>query len=148
MMVDANSFKQINTRFGHLTGDSVLAEIAWLLKSSIRASNAVVRYGGDEVLIWLADRNAADAQNVIDRIRGKLDDWNAAKHLEGFRVTVSGGAANGTKATLWMKCSMEPIARCLSKRARRSVNNHHSIFISDRPCLGRSNFTVALSPSA
>jgi diguanylate cyclase (GGDEF)-like protein len=93
MMVDANSFKQINTRFGHLTGDFVLAEIAWLLKSSIRASDAVVRYGGDEFLILLADTNAADAQNVIDRIQGKLEDWNAAKHLEDFRVTVSVGAA-------------------------------------------------------
>lgn len=93
MMVDANSFKQINTRFGHLTGDFVLAEIAWLLKSSIRASDAVVRYGGDEFLILLADTNAAGAQNVIDRIHRKLDDWNAGKHLEDFRVTVSVGAA-------------------------------------------------------
>lgn len=92
MMIDANSFKQINTRFGHLTGDFVLAEIAWLLKSSVRASDAVVRYGGDEFLIMLADTNVADAENVTERIHSKLEDWNAARHLQDFRVTVTVGA--------------------------------------------------------
>jgi diguanylate cyclase (GGDEF)-like protein len=93
LMVDADNFKQINTRFGHLTGDFVLAEIAALLKSSIRASDAVVRYGGDEFLIILADTKAEGAEKVIERIHRKLDDWNEAGNLEGFHVDVSVGAA-------------------------------------------------------
>lgn len=91
MMLDANSFKQINTRFGHLTGDFVLAELAWLFKSSVRASDAVVRYGGDEFLIILADTNVEGAEHVMDRIHGKIADWNAVGHLEGFEVSVSIG---------------------------------------------------------
>jgi len=93
LMVDANKFKQINTRFGHLTGDFVLAEIAALLKSSIRASDAIVRYGGDEFLIILADTTGAGAETVIQRIHRKFDEWNEAGHLEGFAVSVSIGAA-------------------------------------------------------
>jgi len=93
LMVDADSFKQVNTRFGHLTGDFVLAEIAGVLKSSIRGSDAAVRYGGDEFLIILADTTAAGAQKVIDRINGKLDDWHAESNLEDFRVSVSIGIA-------------------------------------------------------
>jgi len=54
LMIDADNFKKINTRFGHLTGDFVLAEIAGILKTMIRGSDAVVRYGGDEFLILLA----------------------------------------------------------------------------------------------
>lgn len=92
MMLDANSFKQINTRFGHLTGDFVLAELAWVLKSSIRASDAVVRYGGDEFLIILADTNMEGAEHVIDRIHAKIADWNTAGHLEDFEVSMSIGA--------------------------------------------------------
>src|SRR5437879_10285562 len=46
LLVDVDRFKQVNTRFGHLTGDFVLAEIAALLKTSVRGSDAVVRYGG------------------------------------------------------------------------------------------------------
>jgi diguanylate cyclase len=65
-----------------------LAEIAWVLKSSVRASDAVVRYGGDEFLIILADTTAQGAENVIERIHGKVADWNAAGHLDNFRVSV------------------------------------------------------------
>jgi len=91
LMVDADKFKQINTRFGHLTGDFVLAEIAATLKASTRGSDAVGRYGGDEFLILLADTTVLGAQQVIDRINDKLEEWNDADHLEGVRVTVSIG---------------------------------------------------------
>jgi diguanylate cyclase (GGDEF)-like protein len=91
LMVDADKFKQINTRFGHLTGDFVLAEIAEMLKSSTRGSDAVVRYGGDEFLILLADTTSEGASNVIGRIEGKLKDWNAADQLEGFQLSLSIG---------------------------------------------------------
>src|SRR5207245_7983922 len=42
LMVDVNNFKQVNTKFGHLTGDTVLAEFAGLLKTSIRGSDAEI----------------------------------------------------------------------------------------------------------
>lgn len=93
LMVDADRFKQINTRFGHLTGDFVLAEIACLLRASIRGSDAAVRYGGDEFLILLSDTTAEGARTVVDRIHAKVDEWNDADHLEGFRVSLSIGAA-------------------------------------------------------
>jgi diguanylate cyclase (GGDEF)-like protein len=93
LMIDADNFKKINTRFGHLTGDFVLAEIAGILKSSIRGSDAVVRYGGDEFLMLLADTTATGAQTVVERIDNKLDDWNLAGNLEDFRVGVSIGIA-------------------------------------------------------
>jgi len=91
LMIDADNFKQVNTRFGHLTGDFVLAEIAGVLKSSIRGSDAAVRYGGDEFLILLADTTAEGAQNVVDRIRGKLEEWNAAGNVDDFQASVSIG---------------------------------------------------------
>ena len=93
LMVDADRFKKINTRFGHLTGDFVLAEIAGILKASIRGSDAVVRYGGDEFLILLSDSTAAGAQIVIDRINRRLADWNEAGNLEDFPISVSIGVA-------------------------------------------------------
>jgi diguanylate cyclase (GGDEF)-like protein len=91
LMIDADNFKQVNTRFGHLTGDFVLAEIAGVLKSSIRGSDAAVRYGGDEFLILLADTTVEGAQNVVDRIHGKLEEWNAAGNVDDFQASVSIG---------------------------------------------------------
>ena len=67
-MIDVDRFKEVNTRFGHLTGDLVLTEMASLLKNSVRGSDAAIRYGGDEFLVILADSDRAGALRVIDRI--------------------------------------------------------------------------------
>src|SRR5207245_9225035 len=91
LLVDVDRFKQVNTRFGHLTGDFVLAEIATLLRSSVRGSDAVVRYGGDEFLIILADTGAQGAGRVVQRIRDYLVDWNSSGYLDGFDLSLSVG---------------------------------------------------------
>jgi diguanylate cyclase (GGDEF)-like protein len=93
LMIDADNFKQINTRFGHLTGDFVLSEIAAILRGSIRGADAALRYGGDEFVILLADTTLDGSQKVISRIKGKLAEWNDANPLDGFRVNVTIGVA-------------------------------------------------------
>ena len=91
LLVDVDRFKEVNTRFGHLTGDFVLAEIAGLLKSSIRGSDAVIRYGGDEFLVILADASRDNASTVVERTRKYVRDWNRAGHLDDFEMSLSIG---------------------------------------------------------
>ena len=94
MVIDLDRFKQVNTRFGHLTGDFVLAEMAALLTGAVRGSDAVVRFGGDEFLIILSDTSlAAGAEVVTSRITKDLEEWNGAGHLEGFKMGLSIGVA-------------------------------------------------------
>ena len=91
MVIDVDRFKSINTKFGHLTGDFVLAEIAAVLRGAVRGSDAVVRYGGDEFLVFLADSPAAGAGVVETRIAKSVQDWNAAGHLSRFELSLSIG---------------------------------------------------------
>jgi diguanylate cyclase (GGDEF)-like protein len=91
MVVDADRFKDINTRFGHLTGDFVIAEIAALLQGAVRGSDAVVRYGGDEFLVILADSALDGAKIAANRVEKSVEDWNRAGHLEGFELGLSMG---------------------------------------------------------
>ena len=93
MVVDADNFKDINTRFGHLTGDFVLAEIAALLQGAVRGSDAVVRYGGDEFLVILADAPLEGALVAASRAEKAVEDWNRGGHLEGFKLALSIGLA-------------------------------------------------------
>lgn len=92
-MIDVDRFKEVNTRFGHLTGDMVLAEIASLLRSCVRGSDAVVRFGGDEFLIILADTGVEGAALVAARIRDFLAEWNRGGHLKDFTLDLSIGLA-------------------------------------------------------
>jgi diguanylate cyclase (GGDEF)-like protein len=93
LVVDVDRFKEVNTRFGHITGDFVLAEVAGLLRSSTRGSDAVVRYGGDEFLIILANTSQQNAGAVVRRISDYLGRWNEGLHLDNFPLAVSVGIA-------------------------------------------------------
>jgi diguanylate cyclase (GGDEF)-like protein len=66
-MIDVDNFKDVSSHFGHLTGDFVLAEIAGVLKASIRGTDAAVRYGGDEFVILLADTTDFGAHSLCFR---------------------------------------------------------------------------------
>jgi diguanylate cyclase (GGDEF)-like protein len=96
LLIDVDRFKQVNTRFGHLTGDFVLTEIATLLKGAIRGTDVAIRYGGDEFLIALANTNAAGAATVVTRIQGFLNEWNESSSLDDFSVSLSIGIAEWT----------------------------------------------------
>ncbi len=93
MMLDVDRFKEVNTNFGHITGDFVLSEITGLLRSATRGSDAVIRYGGDEFLIVLAKTSQENAGVVVRRISDYLGRWNQQGHLDDFLLTVSVGVA-------------------------------------------------------
>ena len=114
-------FKQVNTRFGHLTGDYVLTEIATLLKGSIRGADAAIRYGGDEFLIALSNMPTnANAATVVDRIETSLIDWNRSSSLDDFTVSLSIGIAEWTDgktmAAPWPSTS--PTGTCTKKSSK------------------------------
>ena len=93
LMIDVDLFHEINSRFGHTTGDFVLLEVATILKSAVRGSDAVIRYGGDEFLVILADAPLEDVQVVLGRIERFVQDWNQAGHLKDFELALSVGAS-------------------------------------------------------
>jgi diguanylate cyclase (GGDEF)-like protein len=93
ILVDVDRFRQVNSKFGHLTGDVVLAEVASVLRTAVRGSDAVVRYGGDEFLIILPESTAEHAGTVANRIAEHLANWNESGHLKDFELTLSIGIA-------------------------------------------------------
>ena len=93
LMVDVDDFREVNSRFGHTTGDFVLLEVATILKSAVRGSDAVIRYGGDEFLILLADAPLQDVEVVMGRIERYVQDWNHSGHLKDFDLVLSVGAS-------------------------------------------------------
>jgi diguanylate cyclase (GGDEF)-like protein len=93
LLIDVDRFREINSRYGHTTGDFVLLEVATILKSAVRGSDAVIRYGGDEFLIILADAPLEDVDVVMGRIERYVQDWNQSGHLRDFELALSVGAS-------------------------------------------------------
>ena len=71
-MIDVNNFKTINDTYGHSIGDDVLQEIAAVLKSSVRDTDMVVRYGGDEFILLLRDCSIENAEEILERAVEKI----------------------------------------------------------------------------
>lgn len=97
LMIDVNDFKSVNTRFGHLVGDQILIEVASVLKNTFRASDIIIRYGGDEFLVMLSDCNEEDAQRAIERLQSRTRRWNENSTVTGYKMSLSFGLAEYAK---------------------------------------------------
>lgn len=104
VMLDIDNFKMINDSYGHQTGDAALHMIAQAVKSCVRSSDAVVRYGGDEFVIVLWDipknifeRKLAEIQKKVKELR--MDDMDGLS----FSVSIGGIYGKGKIAELLAK---------------------------------------------
>ena len=95
LFLDLDDFKQINDEHGHLVGSHVLMEMAAVILSSIRDTDAVARYGGDEFVIVLPDTGTELAGQVAERIRHRITKHN---FTGGRRLQLSLTASFGVAA--------------------------------------------------
>jgi len=72
VMMDLDYFKDINDRYGHEAGDTVLREISKLLLSQLRKSDMACRYGGEEITLILYDTDPQKAIDKVEELRKKI----------------------------------------------------------------------------
>ncbi|HEY9788563.1 MAG TPA: diguanylate cyclase [Candidatus Obscuribacterales bacterium] len=94
VMIDVDHFKQINDRFGHPAGDSVLRSVAKLIRGDCRDVDIPVRYGGEEFLLVLPEVNTEGAAVVAERLRRTLMQEVITHDEIEIRVTASIGIAS------------------------------------------------------
>ncbi|MFZ5763975.1 MAG: diguanylate cyclase [Thermodesulfobacteriota bacterium] len=88
LMCDMDFFKEVNDTYGHETGDVVLIKTAEVLKSCVRASDMVIRYGGEEFIVLLIDiKSRKDILDLAEKIR---------KTMEGTVINVPDGTLKKT----------------------------------------------------
>jgi len=95
IMVDVDHFKAINDQHGHPVGDEVLRSVAQTLRSGVRASDVVCRYGGEEFCLLLCRTDAEKALQIAEGLREQI----AANPVRGIRVTASFGVSGWTSET-------------------------------------------------
>lgn len=69
LMVDIDHFKQVNDSHGHAVGDEVLRQVAVAIVRSVRETDFVARFGGEEFLVVLPDTDSAGARTLAEKIR-------------------------------------------------------------------------------
>ncbi len=86
LMADLDFFKQVNDQYGHQAGDAVLRQVAQIIRRSLRESDLLVRYGGEEFLILLHEPTEGGALFAAEKIRAAVE--GTAFHLpDGQQIT-------------------------------------------------------------
>ena len=90
LMIDVDSFKQVNDTLGHNAGDEVLKQIVKLLESSKRSTDYLGRWGGDELVMLLTDTNLQGAAKLAEKLRSLVESHTFPYHRG---LTISLGAS-------------------------------------------------------
>lgn len=94
ILIDVDHFKRFNDRYGHVAGDTVLAEIGSLLQRNLRASDIACRYGGEELFLILPDCTLGSAEKKAEDLLRAVRALEIRQHDQDLgRITVSQGIA-------------------------------------------------------
>lgn len=89
LLCDLDHFKQVNDRFGHVTGDAVLQDVAYTMRATLRAGDSIYRVGGEEILVMLPGAGHEDSLEIAERLRVAV----RSRRPVGVEVSVSIGVA-------------------------------------------------------
>jgi len=92
-MLDIDNFKALNDRFGHQAGDLALVHLARIVRQSIRPSDVISRYGGEEFVILLPETVQSEAVSVMTRVQRELTRRFFLHNNERVLITFSAGVA-------------------------------------------------------
>jgi diguanylate cyclase (GGDEF)-like protein len=93
VLVDVDNFKAVNDTYGHEKGNLVLKYLADILRSAVRTTDIVCRYGGEEFAMIFPETHLNLAVKVADRIRIQVASQAAAIDGDEIKLTVSMGAS-------------------------------------------------------
>ena len=111
-IIDVNQFKQVNDTYGHPAGDVVLRDIAAAIKSCIRSSDILVRYGGDEFLLLFPKMSEKDMAEKNKRIKAAVANIVFTEYPT-LHLSVSIGGV----------CGVHPIMEAICQADKRMYEN-------------------------
>jgi diguanylate cyclase (GGDEF)-like protein len=122
LMLDLDYFKMVNDTYGHDAGDTVLKSLAKVLKQAVRASDIVIRYGGEEFLILLLNTSGDEADKVAEKIRSMVEAMKVPVGGTTLQKTISIGIADfpNDSETFWQAVKYADVALYQAKETGRN----------------------------
>jgi diguanylate cyclase (GGDEF)-like protein len=97
LMLDADDLKSVNDKHGHAVGDKLIISIAMVIQDSLRETDVLARYGGDEFVAILTETPHERAIEVAERIRAAVENTSFSADSERVSSTISIGVSSFTQ---------------------------------------------------
>ena len=94
-LIDIDNFKHLNDRLGHHAGDGALQHLAAVMRETVRPSDVVARFGGEEFVLLLPETPIDEAEKVMSRVQRELTKRFYLHNNERVLITFSAGVALG-----------------------------------------------------
>jgi diguanylate cyclase (GGDEF)-like protein len=122
LMLDLDHFKMVNDTYGHDAGDAVLKALAGVIKQSVRASDIVIRFGGEEFLIVLQETSGPASMQVAEKIRAAVEAMQIRFSGIVLQKTISIGMADfpADSNTFWQAVKFADVALYRAKESGRN----------------------------
>lgn len=145
LLIDVDNFKPYNDHYGHQSGDDVLRQVAQLLKTNIRKSDRLYRYGGEELLVVLPHISVQQLEIASAKLVAVIANERIPHSKSNFNiVTISSGAANvmggDSVPDSWEKL-VEIADQCLYK-AKASGRNRSFVASQTNAAVAKSQAKV------
>ncbi len=131
-MLDVDHFKRINDEHGHQAGDAVLANLGSLIMASVRSTDVVARYGGDEFGLLFIEAGASEARLITQRMLERI-----AAHSAAFR------AGDETQAAIAVTVSVG-VAHLTPEDTMESLIKRADVALYDAKANGRNQVNIAV----
>jgi diguanylate cyclase len=103
ILIDLDDFKYVNDNYGHHVGDLVLAKVAKVLRTSMRAKDIVGRWGGDEFIVIMPNTDLKNAKKVVERLKSQIEKMEILAEGRRFKVSISAGVVQcGENFQSWL----------------------------------------------
>ena len=160
LFLDLNDFKVVNDRFGHATGDKLLAQVGQRLQGCVNQADLVARLGGDEfAVVVVGARDSVAANNIATQIVGSVERpfiLDGTEVLTGSCVGIALAPADGNSPEQLLKSADEALYEAKHSnrgviqhydRHRKAANRRRRIMERDlRYALQRNEFSLVFQP--
>jgi diguanylate cyclase (GGDEF)-like protein len=122
LMLDLDYFKMVNDTYGHDAGDLVLKALAKTMQASVRASDLVIRFGGEEFLIIMQESTGKAAEEIAEKIRVAVESMKIQLPGATLQKTISIGIAEfpNDSDTFWQAVKYADVAMYNAKETGRN----------------------------
>lgn len=124
MIIDIDYFKEVNDRHGHISGDQVIQRVANALRQNIRATDMVVRFGGDEFLVLIEHLGMEHALKIAEKMRMEISNCSFEdESSQLFGVSISVGVAVGAESWKALLAKADQALFRAKAKGRNNVSN-------------------------